>query len=148
MTIIEELAATKADLDAKVLALANAEAAMKAAVDLAGQAKKELDDVKAAMAAMESAKAEELAKLDGAVKAEAVAHEGTKQKLEKAEKALANPAFAAAAAVGSSVAVPVGGAEATSVMTREQALAEYKKIEDPAARAQFRADHAAELKLK
>jgi chromosome segregation ATPase len=50
--------------------------------------------------------------------------------------------------VGGTSAVNDQSGESPEPMTYEQAQAAYAKIEDPKARAEFRAAHAAELRLK
>lgn len=57
-------------------------------------------------------------------------------KLEKAEKALANPAFADAALPGASNALPEGG-EASPPSGKSPTWDEFHKIKDPAARTEF-----------
>jgi hypothetical protein len=65
--------------------------------------------------------------------------------LADAKAKLANPAFVLAAGDGKSIGE---GGQASDKMTREQALAEYNKIEDPVEAAKFRAEHREELGLK
>jgi hypothetical protein len=148
MTVIEELVAVKSDMEAKAQALASADATIKAGVELIAQANKERDEVKAVLASIEAKHVENLKAVQESFAAEQVKNDQLKAELEAAKKTLANPAFGAAAAKGDNVAVEEGGAAAKSMMTFAEAHAEYKKINDPHARAEFRAKHAVELQLK
>jgi len=67
--------------------------------------------------------------------------------VEAKTKALANPAFAAAAAAGDKAAVKEGASEAGVKMTRAEARAEYAKITDPMARSLYRIEHKEEMGL-
>lgn len=121
---------------------------------------KERDDVKASCAGFEKAIAELNAKLEADAKSAAdvlnsemkariaVQDELAKVKaeLDSAQAKLANPAFLQAAVTGQAAANE-GGSESSETMTFEQAHEQYKKINDPKLRAQFRADHAVELRL-
>lgn len=113
----------------------------------------ERDAAKTAHADAVKAHADELAKVKAsATKAsedlagEIAAHGSTKQQLEKAQHALAHPAFADAATRGEKKPTAEGGT-GTEIppATPEQVQAEYRKIEDPVARARFRNEHKKEL---
>ena len=97
--------------------------------------------------ALAKAHADALKISSDALEAEKTAHNATKVDLEAKTRALANPAFAAAAATGDKAAVKEGGSEAGSVMTKDEARAELKKITDPRLRSQYRIDHKVELGL-
>lgn len=97
----------------------------------------------------------ELAKANETAANEIMEHSKTKQEMEKvkkdleiAQKALTNPAFAAAAVKGSKEGVAEGGSQAGTTLTYAEACAEYKKLTDPKAREAYRNAHAVELKLK
>jgi predicted nucleic acid-binding Zn-ribbon protein len=143
MAITAELNETKAALESEQLKL------VETSKLISGLEVKLADTTKA----LDTASAEILVLKDSAVKvqaeiiAEKSAHEATKAELATAKAALANPAFAAAAAQGDKQAVKEGGAEASHVMTKAEALVEYKKLNDPVAEACFRRDHAKILGL-
>lgn len=104
---------------------------------------KELTDAKAsAQAAIDAAKAEAEAKLaeqNDLLAKEVEAHRLTAEKLSKAEKALANPAFADAAKAGSQIPVEEGTQAADApAKTKAQAVAEYNALSDSWARADYR----------
>lgn len=150
MTIVEQIEAGEArikaleaegtDLKAKLAAsekaLAESAAALKAAIE--------------AGTASATAHTAALADLQGKLAAEQSANAGNVAELQKARKALANPAFAAAAATGLKVATPEGGSEAATppAITAENAQAEYNKISGARARADFRAKFWKELGFK
>lgn len=78
------------------------------------------------------------------IKAEQDANEATRAELATAKTALANPAFAAAAATGSKAkdgATPAAVHEDGAPATKAEAIAQYRKIEDPKARAEYRVQH-------
>jgi len=97
----------------------------------------------------ELAKAPEVLKAaEDALKTEQEAHTATKAELEKARKGLANPAFAEAAVAGMPAGTDEGGtAAAEEPLTKAEALAAYKKIEDAKERKAFRKEHAEVLGL-
>jgi hypothetical protein len=150
MTVAQELiAATEANATLTADWKAKCEAVAMLTAENTGL-KTALETVKASVVALKDEHAKALTVAETAFKAEQTAHITTKTELETAKKALANPAFAAAAVTGSKVAVAEGGAEAqdTAKITKENAEAEYKKIVDPKARADFRDKYAVELGLK
>ena len=111
----------------------------------------ERDTLKVALAAEQTKTAESAEAMKGAqaaLTAKQTELDATKADLDKARAALANPAFAAAAAVGSDpkAVVPEGGAASGKAeKTQAEWLAEYEKIEDAKLRAEFREKHAKEL---
>ena len=144
MAITAELNETKATLEAEQLK------AVESSKLITGLEVKLTDATKA----LETASAEILVlkssveKVQAEIIAEKSAHEATKVELATAKAALANPAFAAAAARGDKTAVKEGCSEAgKDIMTKAEALAEYRKITDPVAQACFRRDHRKELGL-
>lgn len=116
-------------------------------------AQAEIDGLKKEVASMAAQVQEKSAQMAQAVEAHAATKE-THQRLEKEidglKQALANPAFAAAAATGSEKAVAEGGAvqEAIEEKTPQQAKSEYKQIQGARARAEFRKQYAKQLGLE
>ena len=144
MTVVEQLEAQGKELataQAGIADLTAKLAAKDAELAAAGVA------LKAAQADVAKAQADVKTAQDAA-KAEADAHGKTKVELDKAQKALANPAFAAAAAVGDVKPVAEGAPEAgKAAMTKAEMESEYEKITDAKERAKYRKEHAKELGL-
>ena len=129
--------------------------------------KTERDELAVKITASELAVAEETAKISELESAKTVADEAQTKVIEEMAKSiterdeqikklsdelndaktkLANPAFAAVTA-GDQSSVAEGG-QATEKMTREEALAQYNKIDNPVEAARFRNEHRIELGLK
>lgn len=146
MTIVQEL--EQANKSIAGLTAANVDAARSVVAITA-----ERDAAKQAHADAIAAHEKAIVEVNAAAKkasddlaAECVAHGATKQQLEKAQHALANPAFADAAVRGETKPTAEGGAApANPPMTLAQAMAEYNKITDAVARAQYRNEHKKEL---
>lgn len=112
----------------------------------------ERDTLKAALADEQKKTAESAEAMKGAqaaLTAKQTELDAMKADLDKARAALANPAFAAAAAVGSDprAVVPEGGAASNAaVKTQAEWLAEYRKLDgDAQAQKAFRVAHWREL---
>lgn len=112
---------------------------------LAALAQKEVESAADHQGAIEAAAAAAASAV--ALEEEREKHATTAAELARARRALANPAFAAAAVAGADAAVPEGGAEAGSVLSCADAYAEYSRIADPRQRAIYRREHAVELGL-
>jgi chromosome segregation ATPase len=132
-----EIAALKADVAAQTARSDKAEAEATAAKAETVKC----DDALKASCAKEQAAVEALA-------AEKTAHAATKERLEKAERALANPAHMAAAIEGLKTATAEGGVPVSDepiFKTQAEALAAYNKLPDgmegARARAEFRAKY-------
>jgi hypothetical protein len=100
--------------------------------------------------AFAEAQAKVIADAQAVLIAEQTAHAADKLELDKAKAALANPAFAAAAATGSKKAVGEGRSEAQSteeMVTKENAEAKYRQLPNAQAKAEFRAQYGKELGL-
>lgn len=158
MTIVQQLAKATAELEAanrladeKSQIIADLEKQLAVSQEAVKQAEAQLAQAKAdgekALAEAKAASEAALAKSAQELANECAAHGKTKADLEKAHLALKNPAFADAAARGESAGTPEGGAAAGAVMTYKQAIEAYNKIEGARERADFRAAHAAELRL-
>jgi hypothetical protein len=138
MTIIEQLSAAQeriAELEASTK-LAGEQAVAAEAKAAAAQ-----DSSAAAIAEMKSASEKhtfELAEQVKKLEAEQAAHKATAEELAKTKAMLANPAFADAAAAGSKDPVTSGIAPVNDKMTRDQAEAEYRKIENSRERTEYR----------
>jgi hypothetical protein len=146
MTIIEQLQAAQEALAAKDKMLASANEQIAKDAEIAKAADAEAAQVKADLQAMSDAQTKLVAERNAAVRAEQDAHAATKAELDKAVKALANPAFTDAALRGS--ASPVADSTPPSA---EDAIAEfwdrYKAEDDPAKRtAMWRAQFKDQLK--
>lgn len=146
-TVIEDLAQAMADLDqSRQVAAASA----LAVTELQGQLATAQASIATLTANIDKGVAD-LAAAQQLLDGEVSAHAATRAELERAQRALANPAFADAAATGSSTAADAGTPPpATEPMTKEQMQAEYIRVRDeqgPKAAAEFRAAHAAELGL-
>lgn len=142
---LENALAKIGELGAQVKSLTDSVAALTAERDTAVKAL-ETEKATCAKAIAEANAATTVAQTELAN--EIAGHGATKKDLEKARHALANPAFADAGTRGQSKGTDEGGSSASDVpMTPAQANAEYKKIEDPVARARFRSEHAKELGL-
>ena len=142
---VSELEAKAEEMQATIDGLEAAKADQAQAVESAEAAKAESE------AALETAKTEHAEALEsaaGELNAEKEAHAATSDKLEAAAKGLANPAFAAAAVEACKDVIPEGSAEAGETLTKAEAMAEYKAIEDPQARKEYREAHAEILGLK
>lgn len=151
MTIAEELTEAKARAELAEKAKVEAEAAMKANGEAFLAVTKERDELKVKMEAEQKAHAGCVSEALSALDKEQKAHTATKSELEKAQKALANPAFAAAAATGSKKAVEEGaaaGADVATFATQAEALAAYDKVQGAKEREEFRTKHAGVLGLK
>ena len=109
---------------------------------------KEIVELKAKAVDSDAAHVKAMEEAVKVLEAEKAEHQKAKDELGLVRKALDNPAYAAAAAKGSQQAVEEGEGEAKAEKTFEQAHAEYKAIEDPRARAEYREQHAKELRLK
>ncbi len=139
MTVVKQLSEAQeqiAILNDQVKAFAEEKAKLEGQI-------KELNEFKAsAQSAIDAAKAEAEAKIaeqSDLLKAEAEAHKLTVEKLSKAERALANPAFADAAKAGSKAPVEEGTQAADApVKSKAQAVAEYNALSDSLARADYR----------
>lgn len=139
MTLIEQLSAAQERI-------AELETGAKSSVDqiaAASAAQKLAEDAAVKVAADAKAEAEkhaaDLAENAKLLEAEQAARKATEAELAKAKLALANPAFADAAIVGSKAPAADGGVPSSEVqMTKEQAEAEYRKIEDARARSEYR----------
>lgn len=139
MTIVEQLSAAQeriAELEASVKVSGEQTVAAEAKINAANEASvKAAADLKAATEKY----AADLAEHGKALEAEQSAHKATAAELAKAKLALANPAFADAAIVGSAGPVAEGGTPSSKIkVTKEQAEAEYRKIEDARERAEYR----------
>lgn len=133
MELLKQLEAAQArlaEMETSAAASATALAAMTAERDALITAKAE------AITLGDAAKAEAKAAAD-LLAAEKTAHEATKADLALKVKALANPAFAAAAVQGVTTPTAEGGT-ATQAMTRDELEAEYAKLPDGQAGAQAR----------
>lgn len=124
--------------DAEVL-VTERDAAVKAAADMKAAAEKAVTDLAAAIEAHKA----ELAEQCKALEAEKAERAKLAEELAKARKALANPAFADAAARGTSSPAPAGmpAADQVEFKSQAEALAAYKKIEGARERAEFRKQH-------
>lgn len=138
MTIIEQLSAAQeriAELEASTKLAGEqavaAEAAAAAAKDSSAAA---IAEMKAASEKHTAELAEQVKKLE----AEQAAHNATAEELAKTKAMLANPAFADAAATGSKAPVIFSAAPMQDKMTRDQAEAEYRNIEDSRERTAYR----------
>ncbi len=120
-------------------AVAERDAAVKAAADMKAAAEKAVTDLAAAIEAHKA----ELVEQGKALEAERAERAKLAEELAKAHKALANPAFADAAARGTVSPAPAGMSAADQVEFKSQAeaLAAYKKIEGARERAEFRKQH-------
>lgn len=141
-TIVEQLSQAQETIktfEAEKKALNDKVSAAEAVTKSANEAKSKAEaDLKSA----QDAHAGDVAEKEKALKAEQSAHEATRVELAKAKQALANPAFADAAIVGSKKPAPEGGiASDTPPMTPDEAAAKYKAISDPKARAAFRKEN-------
>jgi hypothetical protein len=152
MTVIQELEQTVAMLGA---AKAEAAAAREALAKAQAEHTAAIAAVQAQLAAKDGEIAEGGQKLTNAetLVAKLMAeNEATTSALDKARRALANPAFADAMAIGASAVVADQAAPPTvQPMTFEQAHSEYIRIRDTLgakAAADFRAQHAEILKIK
>lgn len=148
MTITDKHLALAAEHDALKAKCADMEKSLSEAQVALAAKDVEIAAVKAAADKAVAEAGEKLGAAEAQAKAEQELHAATKAELDKARLALANPAFADAAIVGAAKATPEGGAEAARKMTREEALAEYQKIEGAVARAKYREAHAEELGLR
>lgn len=142
MTIVEQLSAAQeriAELEASVKVSGEQTVAAEAKINAANEASvKAAADLKSAT----EKHAADLAEHAKVLEAEQLAHKADAAELAKAKLALANPAFADAAIVGSKAPVAAGGTPATDQpKTQEQAQAEYRKIEDAKERADYRREN-------
>jgi septal ring factor EnvC (AmiA/AmiB activator) len=138
-TIAEELAAAESLLTAaneKITAL-SADLAVKGA---------QIGSLTAELATAKDQHAQVVAALEQKAKDAVDAHAKTSAELANAKEIMANPAFAKAAAVGSTPP-PVGG-DAAVTKSRAEWLADYNKLTSPKDREAFRKAHKAELGLK
>lgn len=146
MTIVQEL--EQANKTVATLTAANLDAAKQIVAITAERDAAKLAHSEA-IAAHEKAMAEVNAaakKTSDELAGEIAAHGATKQQLEKAQHALAHPAFADAAIRGEQKPTAEGGAATQDkVLTYAEAQAEYKKITDPKAASEYRKKHAKEL---
>ncbi len=151
-TVIQELetsqaatTAALAEVDTLKANLASAEAANGATV---AELKREIDARDAKLLKLD----EDLKAAEQLLAGEQAAHAATKTELEKAQRALANPAYADAAVKGSSKATEDAGQPASgATLTFDEAHREYIRVRDTLgakAAAEFRALHADVLKLK
>lgn len=148
MTVVAELEAARAEI-ATLKSASDVAAAVieKGKLELAVAVKAQADAV-AALDAEKQAYVASKTESDKAMKAEQDAHAVTKTALETAQKKMVNPAFQDASVKGSEKPAVEGGADAgKTVLTKAEALVEYNKINDPAARARFRTEHKNELGL-
>ena len=120
----------------------NAEAAAKIV-----EGAKAFDAFKTEMETKLSVSAATIATLTEQATALTTERDALKADVEAKTKALANPAFAAAAAEGDKSAVKEGGSEASPEKTKAEYRAEYDKIEDPMQRALYRNAHKVEMGL-
>ena len=150
MTITEQLEAKVAELATASESLATAQADLAAATAENVTLKESLATAQADVAKAANDLATAQADLEAANTAKGSLETElatAKDELATAKAQLANPAYHHAKA-GSNIAVAEGGGEGGEAMTYEQAIAAYNKIDDPRARAEFRKDHAAELRLR
>lgn len=139
MTIVEQLSAAQeriAELEASVKVSSEQTVAAEAKINAANEASvKAAADLKAAT----EKHAADLAEHGKVLEAEQLAHKSDAAELAKAKLALANPAFADAAIVGSKIPAADGGIPSSEVrMTKEQSESEYRRIEDARARSEYR----------
>lgn len=137
---IEKLTAdADALMAARDAAVAERDASVKAAADMKAASEKAVSDLAAAIEAHKA----ELVEHGKALEAEKAERAKLADDLAKAHKALANPAFADAAARGTVSPAPAGMSAADQVEFKSQAeaLAAYKKIEGARERAEFRKQH-------
>jgi len=144
---LEEAGKKIVSLEQAALDAAQAHASALAALALEKEEALKALEVEKASVVSAQAKANEA---NTALETEKATREKAESELANAKKVRANPAYAAAGTAGSKTPVAEGGSigGAGAVMTREQAEQEYKKIDDPVARARFRAEHKKELELK
>ena len=147
MTIVEQLVSVQADLEAKTKSLTEADATIKAGVELIEKATKECGEVKATLASIEAKHQEELKKVQDELVSVKADLSTVKVALDEANKKLENPAFLQVVKGDSKAVTEGNGASDKVVMTFEQAHTEYKKLNDPKAKELFRAEHAVELRL-
>lgn len=146
MTVVEQL-------EEKIVAVEHLSAEaneLRGKLDAAEKAAKEAEAVRLEFERELSAKLAaanaELADAKQLLADEQAKHRQTKDALEKAREALANPAFADAGTRGVISPTAEGGVPpGEPPMTQEKALFEYRKLRDPIAKAIFRREHAAEL---
>lgn len=123
-TVVQQLDAA----NAQILQLTNSVAALTQQRDDAIKATETLKADHAAIIEKVNAAA---TKASNDLAAEIAAHGATKKDLEKAQHALAHPAFADAAARGEMKPTPEGGAaQVAHVMTNAEHMTEYKRIRD------------------
>lgn len=143
MTAVEQIKGLDEQLAGKVKALEIAvterDAAVKAAADMKAAAEKAVTDLAAAIEAHKA----ELTEQGKVLEAEKAERAKLAEELEKARKALANPAFVDAAASGTKNPAPAGmpAADQVEFKSQAEALAAYKKIEGARERAEFRKQH-------
>ncbi len=144
--LIEQLAEAQASVKALTeqiaVAKTNEAAGKKQADDSLALAVKHEADLKAAIEAHKV----EVTALQKQIQDGIAAHGVTKSELEKAQKTLANPAFAIALEKGKTQATAEGGNKETSndseFESREAAEMAYRKLDgDPIAQREFRAKH-------
>ena len=150
MTVVEQLEQAAGQVEALNGRVEELEAGIVDAASKYDAVVVERDEAKAAISVLEqerSASVDVISAKQAELDSERERHNETKEELSAAKKALENPAFADAAIVGSDQAVSGNGEGGAVVMTYDQAIAAYKKIEDPKERAAFRRDHKEELGL-
>ena len=136
--IAEMVKAVDAAVAERDAAVAERDAAVKAAADMKAAAEKAVTDLAAAIEAHKA----ELVEQGKALEAERAERAKLAEELAKAHKALANPAFADAAARGTVSPAPAGMSAAdVEFKSQAEALAAYKKIEGARERAEFRKQH-------
>jgi len=155
MTVVTQLAEQTVKLQALEAAQAESAKLIEQTNQVMEQVKAELvacqaerDVFKGKVADLEAKLVSEATKATEALNAEKAASAQIQQELDKAKVALDNPAYAAAAVVGSATAVAEGGSQASRTLTKEEANAEYNKITDARERAEYRKNHRKELGLE
>lgn len=147
MTIVQELEQKKTEL---IAANAKIQEVTVSIETVKGEAQKQVSDMQAKIdetSKLVEAVSDERDGLKASLEASNAKIAEVQAELEKAQAALANPAFATAAVKGDKVPVAEGGSEAMAKMSKQEALAVYKKITDAKERAEYRKAHKEELGL-